>query len=263
MNKYIVSSSKTLFSLLFLGVFPVFANDNVEVNGVSECAECAKGTDFFEGFAVGVDAVYSYIDVKNSITEPGGKASNGREKIDSDLHSVTHKNCHFSPSLNIGYSYFHGNWYAGLVADVSFGKNNSRLNCINGADEHLKIKGISYEVRAKGGYYFQDLNSVIYGIAGVKWRDVDYAFDFKLPGTYSISRTKSRLKNPLFVLGVGAERPISKKVSLSAEYEYAWRNSSGEASDNVGGARGSVRVYQKVKQSLKEHSVKIGLKYHF
>jgi len=265
MNRYMDSSIKIFVLLLFLGVFPVFADDNVEVNGVSECAECAKGTDFFEGFAVGVDAVYGHAEANHDVTDNGIIFQNGDVWKDVDLYSLPHKRSQIVPSVNVGYSCFFKNWYVGVVADILLGRNKERTDTLSKANGHFKMNGISYGVKVKSGYYFEDLNSVIYGIAGIKWQNINFEVDMNNPEIHKckVSSTRSRLKSPLFVLGVGAERPISKRLSLSAEYEYAWRNSKGEVLTNYANGNLRVSAFAKTKQSLKEHSVKVGLKYHF
>lgn len=116
-----------------------------------------------------------------------------------------------------------------------------------------KIDGVSYSVKVKGGYYFGELSSVLYGIAGLRWRDVSYR-NF-VDGNFS---SKSKLKTPIFVLGVGFEHPVCEKLSLSAEYECSWRSSS---------SRNDLTAYHltlstSMKQKVREHTVRIGVKYH-
>ncbi len=131
------------------------------------------------------------------------------------------------------------------------------------SEGYSKIAGVSYGVKFKGGYHFKGINSLIYGIVGLKWRDADFGFYMRRPELRRLveSNAKAKLKNPLFVLGFGVERPIYKKISLSAEYEYAWRNSTGEARENY--RMYGAYAYATAKQSLREHSVKVGLKYRF
>ncbi len=234
-------------ALVFVfGTFPVSADDHLDVKNL-------------EGFYVGVDAVYSHADVKNDETEGVGTlySDNSKSNVpDNELVKSKRSRCHIDPSVNIGYSHFFNNWYVGLAGDVSFGKNNKSFVITDPADDEgyeSKISGVSYTLKAKGGYYFRGLNSVVYGIAGVKWREVSYM-------RYAADRlsSKAKLKSPSFLLGLGFERPICKKLSLSAEYEYSWRNSSDSAlwKNEEGVADFNVR------QRLREHSLKIGVKYH-
>ncbi|MCR4555251.1 MAG: outer membrane beta-barrel protein [Alphaproteobacteria bacterium] len=248
MNKC-VSSAKVLVFVSALGSVSVFADSNV-------------GSEDLEGFFIGVDAAYSCASVEHDLSDSGYFDGNLRHP-DDDLYTNKHKRVSFDPSINVGYLRGFGNWYAGLSADVSFGGNKKRTFDMDRSEGYSKIAGVSYMLKFKGGYHFKGINSLIYGIVGLKWRDADFGFNMRISEIQALvkSRTKAKLKSPLFVLGLGVERPIYKKISLSAEYEYAWRNSTGEARENY--KMHGAYAYATAKQSLREHSVKVGLKYRF
>lgn len=228
-------------------------------------AESSEGIKNLEGFFVGVDAVYRHAKVGHDVWDNGIIYPNRKTWHDGEQYNAWHRCADLVPSVNVGYSYFCNNWYVGLSADVAFGKKTEGDITLSRANGHSKLGGISYGIKAKGGYYFEDLNSVIYGIAGVKWRNADFrvAMSNPLLRKYETSSTSLKLNNPLFVVGVGIERPIYQKLSFSAEYEYAWRNSKGDALADYANGNLKVGTFAKTKQSLKEHSFKIGLKYHF
>ena len=229
-----------------LGVFPIFADSDV-------------GTKNLEGFFIGVDAAYSHSSLKND--ETGGVitlyADNTKEEIpESERVRSKHKRVHVDPSINIGYSHFFGNYYLGLAGDISFGNDRKSFVVTDSDDDEgyeTRIGGVSYGIKAKGGYYLSGLKSVVYGVAGVKWRDASYR-------RYLADQfgSKAKLKSPSFLLGLGFEHSICKKLSLSAEYEYSWRSSS----DNTLWKNGELCVDYNIKQKLREHALKVGVKYH-
>jgi len=241
-----VSSSRILASVFMLGAFPALAESNVDIKDL-------------EGLFVGVDVAYNHSSVKNNETGGVGMSGNRKEDVPSDeLVKRERGRCFVDPSINIGYSHFFGNWYLGLAGDVSFGKNSKEF-IMTDIDEgyEAKIDGISYGVKVKGGYYVSKLDSVVYGIVGVKWREVSYRrrVDDQL-------FSKAKLKNPSFLLGLGFERSVCKNLSLSAEYEYSWRNSSSNTLWKIGDDSVNYNVDYNVKQKLREHSLKVGFKYH-
>ncbi len=171
---------------------------------------------------------------------------------------VKHKRCVADVSINVGYSYFYENWYLGVGGEVSFGKNGEKFVTFDeDYPTESKISGFSSEARLKGGYYFKDLNAVVYGIAGLKWRNVEMQYNFSYR-TVSAIGSKAKLSTPLYAVGIGIERPIYKKVSFSVEYEYIWRSSKDTSEVKPNGT--PFRFY--IKQRLKEHSFKVGIKYH-
>lgn len=244
MNRY-MSSAKVLVFVSALGAVSVFADSDM-------------GPEDLEGFFIGVDAAYNHSSVENDETEGVfTHYANGRKEDMKGIGKVKSKRVRTEPSINVGYSHFFGNYYLGLAGDVSFG--NGRKSFVitdSGGDEgyETRIGGVSYELKAKGGYYFKELNSVVYGIAGVKWRDVSYRH-YGDGQFYS----RARLRSPAFLLGLGFERPVYKKLSLSAEYEYSWRNSSGNTFWRDSAMSFDFPVK---KQKLREHTLKVGVKCH-
>jgi len=252
MSHYTSSSMKVLAIVAAFGTLPAFADSSLVVENV----KVVEGPEAFEGFSIGLDALYSHLSVDRDAFEIqledrssgkiDGKLSHGRYRID--------------PSLNLGYSRVINNWYMGLAADVSFGSNKREKFTVKVRDLtspltfSSSINGMSYGIKAKGGYYCPKLKSVIYGFAGVKWREVDFRIDSS-DGTV----TKAKLNSPTFLVGAGVERKLWKKFTVSSEYEYSWRNSN-----NTSGVKhGDVDVFASADQKLRGHSVKVGVKYHF
>lgn len=254
-----VSGSVKVLALVFLfGGMPVFADSTAEVEAAAG-KSFASGINSLKGFFIGVDVAYSHSKVEND--ETGGVATSCDDGCEIDipgLGKVRKKRIHVDPSVNVGYSHFFNNWYLGLAGDISFG-NNRKSFVITDPNEdegyEAKIGGISYGLKAKGGCYLGKLDSVVYGIAGVKWREVSYT----RYGDGQLFDSKAKLKTPAFQLGLGFEKPIYKGLSLSAEYEYSWRSSS----DNNSDADDFSSVNMNVKQRFREHTLRIGVKCHF
>lgn len=250
MSRYTGSSMKALVVVAAFGSFSAFA-DSILVENV----EITKGAEAFEGFSIGLDALYSHVNVDRSAFEMQvGDQTSG--KIDGKW---SHSRCRIDPSLNLGYSRIVNNWYMGVAADVSFGSNKKKefkIKFPDSSDEiafSSSINGMSYGIKAKGGYYCPKLKSVIYGFAGVKWREVDFRFIDK------DGASKAKISSPAFLAGAGIERKVCEKVSVSAEYEFALRNSNNASGIKVD----DVNVFANADQKLRDHTVKIGIKYHF
>ena len=244
MNRYLKSSVKVLALGAMFGTLPAFAEGEVVDNN---CANSLKG------FTVGADLVYSHAAAKHEQLDATLTSANTTGH-DDEFDSIDHKRCCLDPSINIGYTHVCGSWYVGAAGEISYGKTseiNSDFGGVTTVD--TKIGRTSYGLKLKGGYFVQDLKSAIYGIVGIKWRDVKLGFNVG-----DVKGSDAKLKRPLFVVGVGVEHPIYKKLSVSAEYEYAWRNSNDTSTVSANGSTASLHA----KQRLNEHSIKLGIKYH-
>ncbi len=247
MNRYINSSAKVIAAVAVFGAFPAFAASD---EATSNC--CA---DQLKGFTVGADLVYSHSKVKNEPKEVNATVSGYKFGI-NDFDAVEQRRSCVDPSINIGYTYVHNNWYIGAAGEFSYGRDSKKTTELGnqGVSLDTEIGRTSYELKLKGGYYVSDLKSAVYGIAGIKWRNANLHFNAN-----GAEGSKAKLKTPSYVIGAGIERPVYKKVSVSAEYEYAWRSSKDTSTVSTDyAATGSMCVDQR----LKEHSFKVGVKYH-
>jgi hypothetical protein len=241
------------------GASPVFAGDEVstdeEAATVSQDVQQDKWCESLKGFTVGLDVVYSHTDVRHDWKAPvvENPTTGARVQSRDATPQISQSRCFVDPSINVGYSYLKNNFYVGAVGDVSFGKKAEITDDIDGAGSEIKteIGNISYGIKLKGGYYARCLKSAFYGIAGVKWRDANLRY--VLNGEEG---SKAKVKTPFFVLGLGMERPIRNKISFSAEYECAWRNST-KTSTTGGG-----HTFMEVDHRLRENTLKLGIKYH-
>lgn len=248
MNRYINSSAKVIAAVAVFGAFPAFAASD-EATTSSCCADQLKG------FSVGLDIAYSHAKVKNQPQKAEAFLEGVRFSRDA-IKSVEHRRSCVDPFINIGYTHVHNNWYVGAAGEFSYGRDSKKTAAFGdeGVRMDTEIERTSYGLKLKGGYYVDKLKSAVYGTAGVKWRKANSHFSAN-----NATGSKAKLKTPLFALGIGIERPVYKKVSVSAEYEHAWRNSDDTSRfEAVRNTTGSMRI----KQRLKEHSFKVGVKYH-
>lgn len=249
MNRYIKSSVKVIAAMVAFGAFPAFAEGDVAVENVQ-----IKCTDALKGFTVGADLAYNYSEAKHDQNEAYLVVGGTRLPADKTFE-VKHRRCNIDPSINVGYTHLYNNWYIGVAGEFSFGKDGKKYETYDEVfPTKSKISGFAGGIKVKGGYYIKDLKSAAYGIAGLKWRNVEMQYSHSNGAVGS----KAKLKSPLYVLGVGLERPIYKKLSVSAEYEYAWRNSNDTSV--LGSPIGNAEFH--IKQRLNDHSFKIGVKYH-
>lgn len=242
----------------------------------AQAVEQVEQSKILTGALVGVSLLYSHSDLKSdpydfsphfspnflSHSKCCFGADFDKALIDShkfELPAGRKQYCKIAPAVSFGYSFRRGNWYFGAIGEVSFGKNSKNYEVFNRRlSLESEISGFSGAFKLKGGYYFADPNILGYGIAGMKWRKVKTQFHYSDEENLVFSGTKSKLTNPQFILGVGTECPIYEKLSVFAEYEYAWRTST--ETDVMTGVNG---VYEhQMKQKLKEHSFKLGVNYY-
>ena len=269
MSKYIEVSMKALALISVFSALPALAAEDKNATAQVKDAKVentevkntdVRGVDSLKGITIGVDLAYNYSSAKHdklerSVNVPGGGTVVDREKVDS---IVKEARCNFDPSINVGYSYFNNNWYVGASGEVSFGKRGSQVTDLSDTVKlETRISGFAGGIKAKGGYYIDQIKSVAYLSAGVKWRNVS------LQQCVGESKgSKANLSTPLFALGVGIETPVYKKVSFSAEYEYAWRNSTDDSVTDIAYNGGKAVAKMKADQHLRDNSFKVGFKYH-
>ncbi len=244
-------SMRMLAIIASFSALPALADSGLLIENI----EVAKGQESFEGFFLGLDALYSHLSVDRSDFEVGA----GNDIKTNAEGNGSHSRCRIDPSLNLGYSRIIDNFYVGISADVSFGSSQKGSFTIKpqGVGElplKSSVNGMSYGIKAKCGCYCPKMRSVFYGFAGAKWREIDFRIDSE-----NETVSKAKLRSPAFLVGLGVERGLCKKATLSAEYEFAWRNSNNASAIKIEG----VDLFAGADQKLRDHTVKIGVKYHF
>ncbi|MCR4623638.1 MAG: porin family protein [Alphaproteobacteria bacterium] len=234
-------------AIMISGTFSVFAKE--DANKTSDTTKVEE-MDTLKGFIIGVDLVYSHSEAKhNEFVSQYGWTNK------SIPGEIQHKRCNIDPSLNIGYTFFYNNWYIGVAGEISPGSENEKNSFLHSdritgdTTSNTKISGFSGGIKIKSGYYLNDLKSVAYGIAGIKWKNINLRSNVN-----GVSGSKANLKKPSFAVGVGLEKPIGKNLSVSAEWEHIWQNSSDRSANTPASLR--------TKQRLSEHDFKIGMKYY-
>ncbi len=234
---------------MFLGFFfaPLVYGDGVQQLGVNDLG----------GVVVGVDVGYSRSRVTNRqylLRLP----LYGENILLDAFHGVSQRRHNVDMSVNIGYSYFIKNWCVGVFGEVCLGKNNRKFAVIEKYfPTESEISGFARAVKLKCGYFFKDWCTMVYGIGGLKFRNVNIRYKYDDQSTFSVG-SRAKLSMPLYTLGVGVERPVFKKISVSAEYEYSWKHSKDVSRLNIKAQPFCFHI----KQGFKEHSFKVGVKYH-
>lgn len=122
--------------------------------------------------------------------------------------------------VRAGYRWQRNNWVFG--PELGFEGGNIK-DSFSGSDEDLsasfegKIKNV-LALRFKTGYTVRP-DTLVYGIVGVARADVDYTLR-ATDGTFSGS-LKENIKRTGYILGLGVEKQINEKLSVTGEYEYA------------------------------------------
>lgn len=136
----------------------------------------------------------------------------------------------------------------GGVHDTDYQRENGAIYSTN-----YQVKSSLNEVlslRTRLGYVFEN-KALVYATAGYTAARIKRTYyDFRAPAS---EETHTKWQDG-WTLGLGAECLISKSLSLGAEYRYA----------DFGKDRVDVAMWSRFeKQKLSEHSIRVGLAYHF
>lgn len=145
--------------------------------------------------------------------------------------------------LRAGYRWQRGQWVFGPELGIEGGKIDGDTNGI--------VDGVAYEaeskinhmiaLRFKTGYTVRP-DLLVYGIAGVGRADVDYDLN-GFNENYSATG---------YILGLGAEKQITEKWSVTGEYEYA---NFGKEELELGGVS--------TEATAKYNNIKFGVNFRF
>lgn len=243
---------KVYISYLSLSLFFVQASEQVDKSNI------------LSGISIGLGLSYSDSYGENDLFRFCIQPSPGIWKIYDKKLPLIQKTTRYNvdPSISFGYSFFKNNWYIGLIGEFSFDKSSKTYKALySEMIAKSEISGFCSAFKLKGGYYFADLNTLICGLAGLKWRQqsIQIRFHCLHNDTPDLYGSKAKLINPRWVLGLGIERPIYKKLSTFMQYEYSWRSSK-NTDTTLAGPKGALKL--KIKQQLKEHCFKLGINYH-
>jgi outer membrane immunogenic protein len=150
--------------------------------------------------------------------------------------------------VHVGYRWQMGGWVFGPELGYEAGGVSDSVSA-GGYDAESKIKNI-LALRVKTGFEFRP-GTLVYIVAGMARAKVDYVVESS--GTAgSIALDDSYTKTGT-IIGLGAEKRLTERMSLTGEYEYS---SFGKETlqDGLGAS---------TQATAKFHNVKLGLNFNF
>lgn len=156
--------------------------------------------------------------------------------------------------LRAGYRWQRSNWVYGPELAFDLGDvKDSVTSSVAGVGTDLtaesKIRNV-LSLSAKVGYLAQP-DLLVFGKAGAARADVDYSFSGTDDSGASFAEGADFAKTG-YILGLGVEKQISDRMSLSGEYEYAnFGKETRQFGDNT------------TEATAKYHNVKLGLNFKF
>lgn len=148
-------------------------------------------------------------------------------------------------SLRGGYRWQNGNWVFGPELSIEGGNIKDSFSTSTGYDASSKIKNV-IALRAKVGYAVQP-DLLVYGMAGAARAKVDYSVTGP---AVDIDRSYNKTG---YVVGLGVEKKLTERVSLTGEYEYA-----NFGKQTLEDAAGTV-----TKATPKYNNVRVGVNFKF
>lgn len=149
--------------------------------------------------------------------------------------------------LRAGYRWQNNNWVFGPELAIEGGSiKDSVKGTVGGVDYEgeSKIKNV-ISLRGKVGYAVQP-DLLVYGMAGVARADVDYKL------TAAGAEESDGYKKTGYVVGLGVEKQINDRWSVTGEYEYA---NFGKETRTFGDVT--------TEATAKYNNVKVGLNFKF
>lgn len=181
-----------------------------------------------------------------------GYAFNGKDEVGVDQPEVGTPNelklNGVNAGVHVGYRWQKNRWVFGPELGYEGGNIKDSFST-GGYDAESKIKNV-LALRMKTGYLL-DNGMLVYGIAGVARAKVDYSVvGDGDSGPIGVDTSFSRTG---YIVGLGAEKKLNERMSLTGEYEYA--NFGKEVLEDGAGAS--------TRATPKFHNVKLGLNFKF
>lgn len=171
----------------------------VEVEPVAPVVVTAPVGDW-QGAYAGGTLGYAF----NGDDRIGRNAEDGNDLGDAELSGA-------NAGLRVGYRWQRDRWVFGPELSIEGGNIKDEFDYVNKPGNgtfESKVNWVA-ALKLKAGYEVQP-GTLIYGIAGVNKGDF----------TYNYNGTDLDYDATGFVVGIGAERMINDRVSLTGEYEY-------------------------------------------
>lgn len=159
------------------------------------------------------------------------------------------ENSGWSGSLRAGYRWQFDTFVAG--SEIAIEGGNVEDTFSNAGYQGSTQLNHALSVRMKAGYVWPVFDSFVYGIAGLSRAEFDYTVGGSgANGPVSFDETFAANG---YILGVGFERPLSDRWTLTGEYEYMNYGTT-ELSDSAGNTTVATPLF---------HSLKLGVNYNF
>lgn len=158
--------------------------------------------------------------------------------------------------LRVGYRWQRGNWVFGPELGYEAGNIEDSLSYDNDVGSRTKVTSKVKNVlalRMKTGYAVRP-DLLVYGIAGIARADVEYKTEVT-SATASEGQNRDFKKNG-FVVGMGVEKQLTERMSVTGEYEYAQFGKT-DRTFTIGGESATTEA------TPKYHNVKVGLNFKF
>lgn len=152
-------------------------------------------------------------------------------------------------SLRAGYRWQFADFVVGSEIALEGGKVEDAFT--NGNYRASTKLNHALSLRVKAGAVMPIFDSFVYGTVGVSRAEFDYSVTGS-GGNGPVSLDETYATNG-YILGVGFERPISDRWTLTGEYEYV-NYGSDELTDRAGNSTKATPLF---------HTLKLGLNYNF
>ena len=204
----------------------------------------------FDGFYAGVHAGYT------------NGTDKGQEYEDGELDGWSQKTTPGSVLIGsfLGFNkVLENNMLIGFEADYEYrGSSNKSFQNDEGVPDtdyqvETKLKDAA-SLRARLGYAFNEGNTLAYVTAGYTSANINRTFTDL---SESLSESHSKWHDG-WTVGFGTEHLVSEKISIKAEYRYA-----NYGREFISTAEVYDGDYQEKQKYQDEHSVRVGVAYHF
>ena len=159
------------------------------------------------------------------------------------------ENSGWAGSLRAGYRWQLDHWVFGPEIAIEGGKVEDAITS-DGYTGSTKLNH-AYSLRLKAGRTIPVFNSIVYGTIGLTRGDFDYTVVGS--GSFGPVNIDTNFAANGYILGFGIEQPLTKRLSLTGEYEYV-----NYGKTDLTGSQGDTTIATPLF-----HNVKVGLNLRF
>ncbi len=195
---------------------------------------------FWEGAYIGGTLGYNF---------SGGDRIGVTQTSGGQFNLGEYENSGWAGSLRAGYRWQLDRWVFGPEIAIEGGQVEDTFTSAGYSGTTTLNHAMS--LRLKAGYVWPVLNSIVYGTVGVSRAEFDYSvMGAGSSGPLAINQTYATNG---YILGVGIEQPLTKRLSITGEYEFM-NYGKDTLSDGLGNTTIATPLF---------HSVKVGLNLRF